>query len=770
MFFSFVCSAFAILPADRISLDGNIKDEANGEALIGVTITIKELKRGTVTNTYGFYSISVPKGNYTVEVSYVGYETISKKIALNKPVKLDLDLKTAANEIKEVIVSTQRKDANVTLNRMSAQQVSISTIRRMPALMGEVDLLKAVQLFPGVVSAGEGTSSFSVRGGGIDQNLIVLDEATIYNASHMMGFFSVFNNDAIKNMTLYKGDIPASYDGRLSSLLDIQMRDGNSKKFSGSGGIGLISSRLTLEGPIGSDKTSFIVSARRTYADLFMKLSSNEDINTNQLYFYDFNAKINHRIDDNNRIFLSGYLGQDLFKNKDVGFSFGNAALTGRWNHLFSPKLFSNYSLNYSRYNYGLKSSMSNESNFDWKYNMRDVSLKADFSYFMTPENTLKFGYNAILHNLNPGTVKSTGGATRFDDYLLPDINAFEHALYISDEYQVSKRFAMKAGLRLTAFSSIGSGTVYNYDNNYVAIDSTVYKSGEVIKTFYRLSPRVGVTYLLDNHSSVKANYARTNQFLQMASNSTAGTPLDLWFTAGKNIEPQICNQYAVGYFRNFRNNELEASVEMFYKDMQNTVDFRDHAQLLLNRKLDGELRFGRSRSYGAEFQIQKNQGKLTGWISYTYSRAEHTIQGINNNETYLAPYDRPNTVYVVANYELSNRISFGANFVYATGLPVTYPIARMEFGDAILPVYSKRNEYRMPDYHRLDVSLTWKPKAKKQHAWSGEWNFSVYNVYGHKNAWAINFVNDPDTAFKTKAEMTYLFTFVPSITYNFKF
>ena len=770
MFFSFVCSAFAILPADRISLDGNIKDEANGEALIGVTITIKELKRGTVTNTYGFYSISVPKGNYTVEVSYVGYETISKKIALNKPVKLDLDLKTAANEIKEVIVSTQRKDANVTLNRMSAQQVSISTIRRMPALMGEVDLLKAVQLFPGVVSAGEGTSSFSVRGGGIDQNLIVLDEATIYNASHMMGFFSVFNNDAIKNMTLYKGDIPASYDGRLSSLLDIQMRDGNSKKFSGSGGIGLISSRLTLEGPIGSDITSFIVSARRTYADLFMKLSSNEDINTNQLYFYDFNAKINHRIDDNNRIFLSGYLGQDLFKNKDVGFSFGNAALTGRWNHLFSPKLFSNYSLNYSRYNYGLKSSMSNESNFDWKYNMRDVSLKADFSYFMTPENTLKFGYNAILHNLNPGTVKSTGGATRFDDYLLPDINAFEHALYISDEYQVSKRFAVKAGLRLTAFSSIGSGTVYNYDNNYVAIDSTVYKSGEVIKTFYRLSPRVGVTYLLDNHSSVKANYARTNQFLQMASNSTAGTPLDLWFTAGKNIEPQICNQYAVGYFRNFRNNELEASVEMFYKDMQNTVDFRDHAQLLLNRKLDGELRFGRSRSYGAEFQIQKNQGKLTGWISYTYSRAEHTIQGINNNETYLAPYDRPNTVYVVANYELSNRISFGANFVYATGLPVTYPIARMEFGDAILPVYSKRNEYRMPDYHRLDVSLTWKPKAKKQHAWSGEWNFSVYNVYGHKNAWAINFVNDPDTAFKTKAEMTYLFTFVPSITYNFKF
>jgi len=767
---SFLTSAFAVLPPERISLSGNIKDEANGEALIGVTVSIKELKRGSVTNSYGFYSVSVPKGEYTIEVSYVGYETISKKINLNQPVKLDLELKTAANEIKEVVVSSQRKDANITMNRMSSQQVSIATIRKMPALMGEVDLLKAVQLLPGVVSAGEGTSSFSVRGGGIDQNLIVLDEATIYNASHMMGFFSVFNNDAIKNMTLYKGDIPAAYDGRLSSLLDIQMRDGNSKKISGSGGIGLISSRLTLEGPIGSDKTSFIVSARRTYADLFLKLSSDPDINKNQLYFYDFNAKINHRIDDNNRIFLSGYLGQDVFKNADAGFNFGNATVTGRWNHLFSQKLFSNFSLNYSRYNYGLQSTMSDNSNFDWKYNMQDMSVKADFSYYITPENTMKFGYNAVLHKLKPGTVTSSGGATSYDNYVLADINAFEHALYISDEYQASKRLSVKAGLRLTGFSSIGSGTVYNYDSNYNAIDSTVYKSGQVIKTFYRLSPRLGINYLLDKQSSVKASYARTNQFLQMASNSTAGTPLDLWFTAGKNIKPQTCDQYAVGYFRNFLNNQLEGSVEVFYKDMQNTIDFRDHAQLLLNKKLDGELRFGNSRSYGAEFQIQKNEGKLTGWISYTYSRAERTIQGINNNETYLAPYDRPSTIYIVGNYELNDRISFGANFIYATGQPITYPIARMEVGNVILPVYSKRNEYRMPDYHRLDVSLTWKPKAKKKRAWTGEWNFSVYNVYGHKNAWAINFVDDQDTAYKTKAEMTYLFTFVPSITYNFKF
>jgi len=770
VFLSFLSSVFAVMPVDRISLSGNIKDEVNGEALIGVTVFIKELKRGAVTNSYGFYSISVPKGEYTVEVTYVGYESVSKKIALNQPVKLDFEIKTAANEIDELVVTSKRRDENVTLNRMSAQQVSIATIRKMPALMGEVDLLKAVQLLPGVVSAGEGTSSFSVRGGGIDQNLIVLDEATIYNASHMMGFFSVFNNDAIKNMTLYKGDIPATYDGRLSSLLDIQMKDGNSKKFSGSGGIGLISSRLTLEGPIGSDKTSFVVSARRTYADLFLKLSSDKEINKNQLYFYDFNAKINHRIDDNNRIFLSGYFGQDKFKNADAGFNFGNATLTARWNHLFSQSLFSNFTTTYSRYNYGLGSSMGNESNFDWKYNMQDVTLKADFTYFMTPENTLKFGYNAILHNLKPGTITSTGGATSYDTYILPSINAFEHALYISDEYQATKRLSVKAGLRLTAFSSIGTGTVYNYDSNYNSIDSTVYKSGEVIKTFYRLSPRAGVSYLLDEKSSVKANYTRTNQFLQMASNSTAGTPLDLWFTAGKNIQPQTCDQYAVGYFRNFMNNRLEASVEVFYKDMKNTIDFRDHAQLLLNRKLDGELRFGDSQAYGAEFQIQKNMGKLTGWVSYTYSRTERTIQGVNNNETYLAPYDRPHTIYIVANYDLNEHISFGANFIYASGQPVTYPIARMEVGNVILPVYSKRNEYRMPDYHRMDVSLTWKPKHNPKKAWTGEWNFSVYNVYGHKNAWAINFVDDADTAYKTKAQMTYLFTFVPSITYNFKF
>lgn len=750
---------------ERINLSGNIKDEANGETLVGVAVSIKELKTGVTSNSYGFYSINLPKGYYTVEYSYLGYQTVSQTIELNKPTNLNIELKSTTTEMQEVVVTSKQRDANISENSMSAQQVSINTIRQMPALMGEVDLLKAVQMLPGVLSAGEGTSSFSVRGGGIDQNLIVLDEATVYNASHMMGFFSIFNNDAIKDMTLYKGDMPVSFDGRLSSLLDVQMKDGDSKNFSGTGGIGLIDSRLTLEGPIGSDNnTSYIISGRRTYADLFLKLSSNKDIKSSQLYFYDLNAKISHRFDDKNRIFISEYMGQDVFSNSSAGFNYGNLTLSGRWNHLFSQSLFSNISLNYSRYNYGLLSNFSSD-NFDWKYDMKDLSLKADFTYYISPESTMNFGYDATLHELSPGTVTSTSF-----NYTLPDDNSFEQAVYLSDNCKVSDKLSVKAGLRLTAFSDIGPGTEYTYNQNYNAIDSSVYKSGQIIKTFYRLSPRLGVTFLLDDVSSLKANYSRTNQFMQMASNSTAGTPLDLWFTTDKTVQPQTCDQYALGYFRNFLNNNLEASAEVYYKNMQHTIDFCDNAQLLLNDKLDGQLRFGKSDAYGIELQLQKKEGKLTGWISYTYSRSERTIQGINNNQPYLSPYDRPNAVYVVGNYTLNKNISFGANFVYTTGQSVTYPVARMEIGNLIVPIYSARNAYRMPDYHRLDVSLTWKPASKKKRFWTGEWNFSIYNVYAHKNAWAINFVEDPNNPNETKAEMTYLFTFVPSITYNFKF
>lgn len=753
----------------KTNLSGYVKDITNGEELIGVTIYVKELKTGAISNAYGYYSLNLPQGNYTIDYSYLGYQTQSKIVSLKTDVVMNVELKPAVQQLNEVVITSERKDANISRNVMSAQKIEVTAIRRIPALMGEVDLLKAIQLLPGVVSAGEGTSSFSVRGGAIDQNLIILDEATVYNASHLMGFFSVFNNDAIKNLTLYKGDMPAVYDGRLSSLLEVNMKDGNSKRIEGSGGIGTISSRLTIEGPIWKDRTSFIVSARRTYADLFLKLSSDKAINNNQLYFYDLNAKINHRFNDNNRLFVSAYVGQDVFKNQNAGFNFGNSTFTTRWNHLFNKSVFSNLTLLYSDYNYGLGSSFQGESNFEWKYKMRDLGLKYDFTYYPTPENTIKFGYQSTIHRLSPGSVSSTGGTTSFG-IVLPDNNAIEQAIYVQGDHKISSHLSLKLGLRLNAFSNVGPGTIYRYDANFNTIDSTVYGKSSWIKTFYRLSPRIGMNYQLNERSSIKANYSRTNQFLQMATNSTAGTPLDLWFTSGPNVKPQTCDQYAVGYFRNFNNNVVEASVELFYKDMRNTIDFKDHPLLLLNPKLEGELRFGNSKSYGVEFLLQKKEGKATGWISYAYSRAERKIDGVNNGETYLAPYDRPHTFYVVANYELTKKISFGANFVYTTGQPITYPVARMEVGGVILPVYSKRNEYRMPDYHRLDVSLTYKPSVKNNRRWNGEWNFSIYNVYAHKNAWTINFVGDPDNPNRTKAEMTYLFTFIPSITYNFKF
>ncbi|MBP1640659.1 MAG: TonB-dependent receptor plug [Bacteroidetes bacterium] len=760
----------AALPADRFSLSGIIKDAANGEVMTGVNVYIRELKSGAVTNNYGFYSVTVPRGKYTVEISYLGYQTLVKKVNLMMSQKVDVELRERAKEIAEIEVKSQRKDMNQALNSMGAEQVSINAIRKIPALMGEVDLLKVVQLLPGVVSAGEGTSNFSVRGGGIDQNLIVLDDATIYNASHMMGFFSVFNNDAIRNMTLYKGDIPASYGGRLSSLLDVHTKDGNSKTFAGSGGVGLISTRLTLEGPLVSDKVSCIVSARRTYADLFLKMSPNKDLRDNKLYFYDFNAKLNYRIDDRNRIAISGYMGEDVFKNSYVGFHFGNAAALLRWNHIFSQKIYSNLSLNYSRYKYNLQSEISDNDNFDWRYSMRDFSLKHDFSWFLIPEHTIKFGYAGIYHRLSPGNVTSTAGMGADSKFILPDINAVKASIYLSDECRLSNRLSVKAGFRFTVFASIGTGTVYNYDQNYNVIDSTVYKTGQIIKTYYRLSPRLGLTYRIDEQSSMKASYARTNQFLQMASNSTAGTPLDLWFTAGKNIRPQTCDQFAWGYFRNFFHHKLETSVEFFYKSLQHTIDFKDHARLFLNPKLDGELRLGHSHAYGVEFQLEKNEDKLTGWISYTYSRSRNTIYGINDNKSYPSPYERPHTIYIVGNYELSRALSVGTNFVYTTGQPITYPVGRMEIEGVIVPIYSKRNAYRMPDYHRLDLSLTWKPQTKKPHKWQGEWNVSVYNAYGHKNAWAINFEKDPNNPYKTRAKMTYLFATVPSISYNFKF
>lgn len=764
------------------TISGHITDSETGEDLLGATIYIDEISSGTVTNTYGFYSIKLEPGDYTLNVSFIGYEAVTHKVELIEDITLNIELAPRGEQLEEVEITAKAPDENVKEAEMSVVRLSSKTIDRIPALFGEVDLIKALLLLPGVQTAAEGSSGFVVRGGGPDQNLVLLDEAAVYNAGHMLGFFSVFNNDAIKDVKLYKGDIPARFGGRLSSVLDVHMKDGNSKKFSGTGGIGLISSRLTLEAPIIKDRTSFIVSGRRTYADLFLALSPNEDLKGNKLYFYDFNAKVNHKIDENNRIFLSGYFGRDVFKNEFAAMNLGNQTATLRWNHLFSSALFSNFSFIYSKYKYGLGTASDDEANsFEWNSDLQDLGLKGDFTYYMNENNTMRFGISSIYHSFNPGVATGKGDNSLFDEWVVPKNYALESAIYISNEQKLGALFTLKYGLRISTFSNVGPGTVYNFDNEFNAIDSTVYPSGDFYKTYWGIEPRIGINYLMSETSSIKASYARTNQYIQIAQNSTAGTPLDIWFPASPNVKPQISDQVALGYFRNFKNNYIETSIEGYYKTMQNSIDFKDHAELLLNKELEGELRFGKAWSYGIETLVRLNGlpiglGVLSGWVSYTWSRTWRKFPDINFGNKYPAPYDRPHDVSIVANWDINKRWTVAANWVYSTGQPVTYPTGRAVIGGVILPIYSDRNAYRMEDYHRLDVSVTLNSKYKPEKKWSHSWTFSMYNAYNRHNTWAINFVQeestvtDPNKGYETYAEKTYLFGIIPSITFNFKF
>jgi hypothetical protein len=596
----------------------------------------------------------------------------------------------------------------------------------------------------------------------------MLDEATVYSASHLMGFFSVFNNDAVKDVTLYKGDIPASAGGRLSSLMDIRSKDGNSQRFSGTGGIGLISSRLTLEGPVVADKATFVLSGRRTYADLFLKLSSDPDMRNTSLYFYDVNAKLNYRINDNNRLFISTYTGRDVLSYSDnMSMSFGNLTTTLRWNHVFSPRLFSNFTLIGSDYDYSMGSSSGVSAMLEWRSKIRDYGVKADFSWLPNPQNSIKFGYQATQHIFTP----SEGGARDAigGQISIPKTFALEHAVYLSNEMKVADALTLKYGLRYSLFQNISNGEVTDYLTDYSVDYSKTYSKGTIYNYHHRLEPRVGAAYLFNDANSVKASYSRTTQYIQLASNSAAGSPFDVWFPATQNVKPQLSDQFALGYFRNFADNRYEFSAEAYYKNLQDVVDFKDHANLLGNADLEQELRFGRGRAYGLELMLKKNSGKLTGWVSYTFAKAQRQIDEINNGAWYRSPYDKPHNISIVANYELSRKWSFGANWVYASGTPVTYPTGKYWADGSYVPLYSGRNEYRYPAYHRLDVSAT--VKLSKPEKWlQSELNFSLYNAYGRKNPWMITFRQDDNQPDVTYAEKFYLFTFIPSITWNFKF
>lgn len=755
----------------NFTISGYISDSTSGESLPGATVIVSGINNGTVANGYGFYSITLPAGGYTLKYSYVGYAGLMLDISLNNDTTVNIELNPSAEKLNEVEITGQALNENVTSSQMSVNTITSQTIKEIPSLMGEVDLIKALQLLPGVKFVAEGTSGFSVRGSSPDQNLILLDEATIYNAGHLMGFFSVFNNDAVTSVQLYKGDLPARYGGRIASLVDIRMKEGNRKKFHGQGGIGIISSRLTLEGPIVKNKASFMVAGRRTYADLFLKLSNDESLKNSALYFYDLNAKVNWDINQNNRVFISGYFGKDVFKgSSQFKMDWGNTTGTLRWNHLFNKKLFSNFTFVASKFDYDLGIPEGNLQAFLWQSAIRDYNLKGDFSWFPNANNTVTFGFTSTYHDFFPGIFEGLGEEATFGKYFIPDKYSLESAVYISNQQSIGPLFTIKYGLRVSMFNNIGIDTVYQYNNSGTVIDSAAYPAGAFYNTYFNLEPRIGIVFKITENSSLKASYSRNVQYLQQASNSTAGSPFNIWFTSSPNVKPQIGDQIAAGYFRNFKESMFETSAEVYYKFIKDAVDFRDHADLLLNKYIEGEILEGRGYGYGIELMAKKTRGKFTGWVSYTWSRVFKEIEGINHGDLYPASYDRPNDFSIIVNYNVTRTISLALNWIYLTGQPVTFPVGKYKYLNNSVPVYSERNSYRFPDYHRLDLSFTWQQKANPKKRWRNSVNVSVYNVYNRKNPWMINFLNDPDHPNETYAEMIYLFGIIPSITYNFSF
>jgi hypothetical protein len=754
-----------VFAGDQMTVSGYIRDSKTGEDLIGATVSVKELSsKGSASNSYGYYSITLPSGQYQITVQYMGYEPQVQQIDLTQPRKFDFTLDPEDNALGEVVVTSKRKNDNITKLEMGVQTLDTKDIKNIPVLFGEKDVLKTIQLLPGIKSAGEGSSGFNVRGGAADQNLILLDEATVYNASHLMGFFSVFNSDAIKDISVYKGNEPAEYGGRLSSTLDIKMNDGNDKKISVNGGIGLISSRLTIEGPLISDKGSFIVSARRTYADLFLKLSKDTTLNQAQLYFYDFNAKANYKLDDKNRIFLSGYFGKDVLGlGNTFGINWGNSTATLRWNHLFSDRLFSNTSFIFSNYDYRIN--ITNGVNLNIISQIRDFSLKQDFQLFSGTNNTLKFGFNSIYHEIIPGAITASSNV---DLKTLTNKYAWENAFYVSHQYTFSNKFSVEYGARLSAFSLIGPGNFYSYDSNGNPIDTTYYRAGQFVKTYFNLEPRATLNYILNQQSSVKASYSRNVQNLHLISNSTSGNPTDLWIPSSNNVKPEIADQVSLGYYRNFSDNMYEFSSEVYYKNLQNQIDYRNGAELNFNENIESQILFGSGRAYGLELFLKKKYGRFNGWISYDLSRTELKFNGINDGNYYPARQDRTHDISVVGMYELSKRWSLSATWVYNTGNAVTFPTGKYEIDGKTVLLYSNRNADRMPAYHRLDLGATW--IVKKTKTFESSWTFSLYNAYGQQNAYTITFENDQNDPTKTEAVQTTLFKFVPSFSYNFKF
>lgn len=768
----------------KFTLSGTIADSQNNETLIGVNVTIPELKTGVTTNEYGFYSITVPAGTYTVQISFVGYQTVEETVTLDKNTKLNYKLSGEQEQLQEVVVTDNRKATNIRKAEMSVNKLSIQSIKKMPVVMGEVDVLKSILLLPGVTNAGEGASGFNVRGGGADQNLILLDEANIFNSSHVFGFFSVFNPDAIKDLKLYKGGIPARYGGRASSVLDIYQKDGSSKGFHVNGGIGLVSSRLLAEGPIVKDKGSFLVGGRASYAHLFLKLTDNK----NAAYFYDLNAKLSYKLNANNNLYLSGYFGRDLFSlSEQFENVYGNATLNLRWNHLYSDKLFSNLSLIYSDYYYGLDLDFIG---FKWDSGIKNYNIKYDFKNYISDNFKLNYGVNAIYYAFNPGTLKPSNADSGINYDQIERKHAFEPAIYLDAEQNISKKISLYYGLRYSLFYRLGETNSNVYANNEAVvfnpvfqiyekakpIASTYYGKNKTIADYNYLEPRAAIAYQFNDNNSVKASYNRMVQYLQLISNTSSPTPLDIWTPSDQFIKPQIANQVALGFFRNFKDSEYSLEAETFYKEVDNRLDYIDGADLIANKALEQILLNGEMRSYGLELMLRKNEGRLNGWISYTLSKSQQRTPGrnanepgINNGQWYSSVYDKLHNLAATASYKYTDKWSFGANFALQSGQPVTYPNAQYKYQGLTIPNYGQRNENRLPAYHHLDLSATLTPRKNIGRKWQSEWVFSLYNVYNRANAASISFRQNYSNG-NNEALRLSIFGVVPGISYNVKF
>ena len=745
---------------EQFTISGYLRDAETGEELLYANVFVEGTTNGVTTNLYGFYSLTLPKGRYKINYSYIGYVMQSLEITLDGDMSQNVELATNSQKLDEVVITGEREDENITNTEMSVLSLDIKEIKKLPVLFGEQDILKTIQLLPGVSASSEGGSGFFVRGGDADQNLILLDEAPVYNASHLLGFFSVFNSDALKDVKLYKGGIPAQYGGRAASVMDVRMKNGNMKEWEVMGGIGLISSRLSVEGPFVKDKGSISISARRTYADVVAGIVDKRFRDTN-LYFYDLNAKANYKISDKDRLYASAYLGRDVLGLNDFGFDWGNQTFTLRWNHMFSSKIFANTSLIYSDYNYGFNLETVG-INVKLSAGIYDYNLKQDYTFFLNPDNKIEFGWNGIYHKFKPTVFE-------FDDTEIEPAQvqqALESGAYIANTQKVNEKLSIYYGLRLSALNNIGEYTDRTYDADNEITSETYHEKGSFYNTYFNAEPRVNATYVLDDKSSIKLSYNRNAQYLHLLSNSTSGTPTDMWIPSSTLVKPTLADQVALGYFRNFKDNTYKFSIEGYYTNMQNNVDYENGAETFGNSDIEAELVFGKGRAYGLEFFLEKKKGNFTGWASYTLSKTERKFDEISNGNWFSARQDRTHDVSLVAMYQLTPKLSLTSSWVYYTGDAVTFPAGKYYIDDALVNLYTERNGSRMPDYHRLDLGVTW--TLRDSDRFYNDLNFSVYNLYNRKNAYSISF--EENEAGETQASRLSLFGVVPSVTWNFKF